>query len=126
MSAEEVFKKYHDKLCKILPMENPSFLRALEKYDILTKDARCGIQEKKTKADKADHYIQYVIKTSNLPKLLAVMEQYCNDYTNHDVDLQKLFVHMIAEMSGKFGSYGLIICQLCNYVLTLFLHMYKL
>ena len=115
MSAEKVFKKYHNKLCKILPMENPSFLRALEKYDVLTKDVRCGIQEKITKADKADYYIQYVVKTSNLPKLLAVMEQYCNDYTNHDVDLQKLLVHMIAEISGKFGSYSLNICKLCNY-----------
>ena len=107
MSTEEVFKKYHDKLCEILPMENLSFLRVLEKYDILTWDARCGIQEKKTKADKA----QYVVKTSNLHKLLTAIEQYCNDYINHDIDLQKLLVHMIAEMSSMFGSYSLIVAN---------------
>ena len=101
MSTEEVLRKYGAKLHEILPVENSSFLQMLEKYDILPKDTKCRIQRMKTKNDKADYYIQYVVNTSNLPNLLRVMEQYCNEPTNHDVDLQKLLVCMIAEMSSK-------------------------
>ena len=103
MSTEEVLKKYGAKLREILPMENSSFLQMLEKCDILPKDTKCRIQRQKTKNDKADYYIQYVVKPSNLPNLLRAMEQYCNEPTNRDADLQKLLICMIAEMSGKFG-----------------------
>ena len=97
MSAEKVLKKYNTKLREVMPIENPIFLETLKKHDILPEDTECRMQAKKTKADKADCYIQYVIKSSNSFKLLEAMEKYYDESTEHNSDLQDLLIHMIAE-----------------------------
>ena len=105
MSSEKVLKKYGIKLCKALPMDDPIFLIMLKSHDILPGDTRDKLEAQKTKAEKADYYIQQVIKTSAglyLPKLLQAMEQYYKEY-NDDV-LLELVIHMIAEMNSKFSS----------------------
>ena len=105
MSLEKVFEKYGIKFCKALPMDDSIFLLMLKSHDILPGDTRDKLESQKTKAEKADYYIQQVIKTSPdlyLPKLLQAMEQYykeCND----DV-LQELVIHMIAEMNSKSSN----------------------
>ena len=105
MSSEKVLKEYGIKLCKALPMDDPIFLIMLKSHDILPGDTRDKLESQKTKADKADYYIQHVIKASTdlyLPKLLQAMEQY---YKEHNDDaLQELVIHMIAEMNSKFSS----------------------
>ena len=105
MSSEDVFKKYGIKLCKALPMDDPIFLITLENHDILPGGSRDKLETQKTKAEKANYYIQHVIKTSAdlyLPKLLQAMEQYYKEY--NDNVLQELLIHMIAEMNSTFSS----------------------
>ena len=105
MSSEEVFKKYGIKLCKILPMDDPIFLEMLLNHDILPGDSRDKLEAQKTKAEKANYYIQHVIKPSAnlyLPKLLQAMEQYYKEH--NDNVLQELVIPMIAEMNSKFSS----------------------
>ena len=102
MSTEEILKKYNAKLCKILPVENSVFLEILKKCGILPEDIKYKMQAKETEVDKANCYIQYVIKSSNLPKLLEAMEKYYNESTQHDNDFQKLLIHMIADVNSKF------------------------
>ena len=111
MSLEKVLKNYGIKLCKALPMEDPIFLIILENHDILPGDSRDKIETQKTKIEKANYYIQQVIKTSAdlyLPKLLQAMEQYYKEY--NDNVLQELVIHMIAEMNSKFSSNLFIRC----------------
>ena len=105
MSSEKALNKYCIKLCKTLPMDDPIFLIILENHDILPGDSREKIETQKTKVEKANYYIQQVIKTSTdlyLPKLLQAMEQYYKE--NSDITLQELVIHVIAEMNSKFGS----------------------
>ena len=105
MSSEKVFKKYCIKLCKALPMDDPIFLIMLRNHDILPGDSRDKLETQKTKAEKADYYIQHVTKTSpdlHLPKLLQAMGQYYKEY--NDNALQELVIHMIAEVNSKFSS----------------------
>ena len=105
MSSEKVLKEYGIKLCKALPMDNPIFLMMLKSHDILPGDTGDKLETQKTKAEKANYYIQHVIKTSAdlyLPKLLQAMEQYYKAY--NDNALQELVIHMIAEMNSKFSS----------------------
>ena len=103
MSAEAILKKYGIKLCETLPVEDPIFLQMLENYKILPEDSRDKIQAKKMKAEKADYYIQHILKTSSdLYKLIQAMEQYHTEY--NDAALQDLFIHMLAEMNGMFVS----------------------
>ena len=105
MYSEKVLKKYGIKLCKALPMDDPIFLIMLENHDILPGDSRDKLETQKTKAEKANYYIQHVIKTSPdlyLPKLLQAMEQYYKEY--NDNVIHELVIHMIAEMNSKFSS----------------------
>ena len=103
MSAEAILKKYGIKLCETLPVEHPIFLQMLENYKILPGDSRDKIQAMKTKAEKADYYIQHVLKTSSdLYKLVQAMERYHTEY--NDTALQELLIHMLAEMNGTFVS----------------------
>ena len=105
MSSEEVFKEYGTKLCKALPMDDPGFLIILKSHDILSEDSRDKLETQKTKVEKANYYIQHVIKISPdlyLPKLLQAMEQYYKKY--NDNVLQDLVIHVIAEMNSKFSS----------------------
>ena len=111
--SSEVFKKYGMKLCKALPMDDPVFLTMLIRLDILSEDNRDKLETQKTKVEKADYYIQQVIKTSPdlyLPKLLQAMEQYYKEYNDHA--LQDLVIHMIAEMNSKFS--GSLIHKICS------------
>ena len=103
MSSEKVLKEYGFKLCKALPMDDPIFLIMLKSHDILPGNSRDKLETQKTKAEKADYYIQHVIKTSDffIPKLLQAMEQYYKEY-NDDV-LQELVIYMVAEMNSKFS-----------------------
>ena len=108
MSSEKVLKKYGIKLCEALPMDNPIFLIMLKSHDILPGDSRNQLETQKTKVEKADYYIQQVIKISpdlHLPKLLQAMEQYYKEY--NDDTLQELVIHMIAEMNSKFSSHNI-------------------
>ena len=100
MSTEEVLKKYNAKLCKVLPVENSFFLETLKKFGILSEDTKDKMQAKETKVDKANCYIQYVIKSSNFPKLLEAMEKYYNESTQHNIDFQKLLIHVIADVNS--------------------------
>ena len=105
MSSEKVLKKYSIKLCKALPMDDPIFLIMLENHDILPGDSRDKIETQKTKIEKANYYIQHVIKTSSdlyLLKLFQAMEQYYKEY--NDNVLQELIIHMVAEMNSKLCS----------------------
>ena len=105
MSLDKVMKNYSTELCKALPMDDPIFLLTLENHGILPGDSRDKIVTQKTKIEKANYYIQHVIKTSTdlyLPKLLQAMEQYYKKY--NDNVLQELVIHMIAEMNSKFSS----------------------
>ena len=105
MSPEKVLKKYGIKLCEVLPMNDPIFLRILKNHDILPGDSRDKLETHKTKAEKANYFIQYIIETSTdlyLPKLLQAMEQYYKEY--NDIALQELVIDMIAEMNSKFSS----------------------
>ena len=105
MSSETVLKKYGIKLCKALPMDDPIFLMILENHDILPGDSKDKIESQKIKLEKANYYIQQVIKSSPdlyLPKLLQAVEQYYKEYS--DKVLQELVIHMIAEMNSKFSS----------------------
>ena len=85
-----------------MPMEEPDFLQILKKYDILPEDNRCKIQAQKTKSEKANYYIQQVIKPSTdlyFPKLIQAMEQY---YKGCNVNaLPEVLVYIIAEMNSK-------------------------
>ena len=110
MSTKEVLKRHNAKLREVLPVENPVFLEVLKKYGILPEDAQCIMQAKETKADKADCYIQYIIKSSKLPKLLEAMEKYYNESTEQNSDLQNLLIHMIAELNSKFTVLNYRLC----------------
>ena len=97
MSAEEVLNKV-EKWLSIL-MEDHNFIEILNNCDILPEGSRDNIQAQRTKADKAQYYIQHIIKNSAatyLPKLFQAMEQYCTTYR------QDLFLDMIAEIKSKF------------------------
>ena len=105
MSSDKALNKYCIKLCKTLPMDDPIFLIILKNHDVLPGDSRDKIDIQKTKVEKANYYIQQVIKTSTdlyLPKLLQAMEQYYKEY--NDIALQELVIHVIAEMYSKFTS----------------------
>ena len=115
MSSENALKEYSIKLGKTLPMDDPNFLQMLEYYDILPGDSRDKIQAHKTKAEKADYYIQQIVKTSTdlyLPKLIQAMERYCNEYT--DIALQELLKQIKAKMNGKFCN--TLLCRMCSYM----------
>ena len=106
MSAEEILRKFDNKLCSTLPLDDPNFLEILENCEILPEGSRDKIQAEKTKANKADYYFQHIMKTSTdlyLPKLLKAMEDYNNKYTTNTA-LQDLLIHMIAEMNSKLIS----------------------
>lgn len=101
MTPKEILKQYIVELLKVLPMRNPTFLSMLEQNGLLPGDSRDRIEAEKTQADKADYFIQHVIKTSTdlyLPKLLKAMEIYCKEDT--DVALGDLAADMRVEMKG--------------------------
>lgn len=109
MSTEEIIEKFGIKLCETLPMEDPIFLQMLENNKILPGDSKDKIQARNEKAEKADYYIQCVLKiqpSSDLSKLLQAMEQYHTKYNN--TALQDLLIHMLAEINGMF-------CKLARY-----------
>ena len=105
MSAEQVLNKYNAKLCGTMPLEESNFLQMLEKYDILPGDNKHNIQAQKTRMEKADYYIQHVIKTSTdlyLPKLIKAMEHYYRG--SRDSALPDFLVYMIAEIHSKLHT----------------------
>ena len=105
MSAEQVLNQYNTKLCGTMPMEESKFLQILEKYEILPEDSKHNIQAQKTKMDKADYYIQHVIKASTdlyLPKLIKAIEHYYRG--SCDSALPDFLVYMIAEIHCKFDT----------------------
>ena len=102
MSWENALREHTIKLCKLLPMSNPTFLQTLEYYKILPGDSRDKIEAKSTTGEKADYYIQQIIKTSTdlyLPKLLEAMEYYCKQCT--DIALEDLLNQIKAKIHGK-------------------------
>ena len=101
MSAKDVLKNYLVELLKVLPMRDNTFLSILEQNGLMSDNDRDSIKAERKQNDKADYFIQHVIKKSTdkyLPKLLTAMEKYCEEQT--DIALSDLAADMRAEMKG--------------------------
>ena len=86
MSTSEVFKQFFAKLAKSLPMDDPIFVAELFSHDLLPGNHYDQVKSLATRADKATHFLDSVIRPSivtddgSFNELLNVMEdsEYCN------------------------------------------------
>ena len=81
MSTNEVFKEFYSKLVKTLPMNDALFIAKLYSRDLLPDDVKERVQSLPTRASKAMHFLDHVIKPSvttgvgsSFDQLLNVME----------------------------------------------------
>ena len=109
MSTSEVFKKFYSKLVKTLPMNDAIFIAELYSRDLLPGDLKEQIASLATRADKATHLLDHVIKPSVtgddvgncFDELLNVMED--NDHQGVK-ELAKLIRTSLRERSNWCGS----------------------
>ena len=86
MSSGEMFKQFFAKLTKLLPMDDPIFVAELFSHDLLPGNHYDQVKSLATRADKATHFLDSVIKSSivnnvsSFNKLLNVMED--SEYYN--------------------------------------------
>ena len=86
MSTSEVFKQFFATLAKSLPMDDPIFVAELFSHDLLPGDHYDKVKSLATRADKATHFLDSVIRPAiitnagSFDELLNVMEysEYCN------------------------------------------------
>ena len=122
MSAKDILMKYAADLHKKLPMNDPYFLSTLEQYIPFPGNTKEMIESKATNAEKAEYFIQYVVKTSpdlHLPKLFQAIKQYCKNSTN--IALQKLVDNMKAEIDGMLTIRTVTFITINNNIISLWI-----
>ena len=78
MTPEEALRKFGGDLLE-LKMDDPQFVRALEREGFFPGTVKARMAAKSTQDEKADFFLDTVIKpdvNAKLPKLLNVMENY--------------------------------------------------
>ena len=83
--CSEVFKQFFAKLAKSLPMDDPIFVAELFSHDLLPGDHYDKVKSLATRADKATHFLDSVIRPAindvdSFNELLNVMED--SEYSN--------------------------------------------
>jgi len=92
----ELFLKHYKTLVAQLPMDDVLFRSELYSSKLLPGNLKDELKSKPTKADKAEHFLDIIIKKSevNFKKLIAVMQEFDNQM------LQKIANEIRKEMEG--------------------------
>ena len=111
MAKIEVYEKYSEKLVECLPMEDCLFINKLSTHKLLPGNTGNLVKADKalpTQADKASHFLNYVIKpalriddTCSFDNLLSVME-HC-DYIHVKNLACKIISEIIEASQCHFG-----------------------
>ena len=76
---EHLLQHYYVSLVDVLPMEDARFRSTLFSAGLLPGNLKNEVKSKPTQADKAEHFLDCVIKSSkNFKQLINVMQE-CND-----------------------------------------------
>jgi len=83
--SEDILNQFIPQLLETLPMDKAIFLGKLRASGLLSGDLKADLKSMSTSEDKADYFLDVVIiptlpdDTTNLDKLLDVMEAYNDD-----------------------------------------------
>ena len=78
---EKVIEKFYEELVKRLPMRDAEFRASLKSAGLLPGDLKNAITSKSTKAEMAEHFLDYGINNDikSFSKLLTVMKNSKHD-----------------------------------------------
>ena len=73
---DQIIKQFYPNLVKTLPMDDACFRSVLYSADLLPGNLKDQVQSKPTRADKAEYFLDQIIKNeADFIKLLEVLEQ---------------------------------------------------
>ena len=115
----EVYKRYYCEMVNGLPMSDVTFTAQLYSLNLLPGDTKDQLESKHTKAEKAAHFLDNVIKPAlavnditPFQALLTAMEKY-DGY---------LVINLGSKIKGKLRTYRIhtyiFIIHICAYVHT--------
>ena len=116
----KVYNKYREKLVKVLPMNDVTFLAKLTSNEILPDNVGAHIKSLSlpTQSDKADYYLNNVIKesldideTAEFNKLITVMEK-CG-YSHVERMTTKMKSDLDKELKGTYVCNMLLYIYVC-------------
>ena len=106
-TSAEVFREFYFKLVEMLPMDDAIFIAKLYSLNLLPGDLKEYIASLTTKADKATHFLDHVIKPSVMigdgccfNKLLNMMED--NEYQGVKKLAQLIKVRISEDRSNNY------------------------
>ena len=80
-NMESVIQHYYSSLVDVLPMEDARFRSKLHTGGLLPGNLKNEVKSKPTQADKAEHFLDCVIKSGNSFKQLVKVMEECSDHT---------------------------------------------
>ena len=104
MSTSEVFKEFYFKLVKTLPMNDALFIAKLYSRDLLPDDVKEHVQSLPTRASKAMHFLDHVIKPSVTTGVGSSFDQLLNVMEDSDHQGVKELAKLIRTSLGKRSS----------------------
>ena len=98
----EVYKKNYCEMVNVLPMSDVTFMAQLYSLNLLPGDAKDQIESKHTKAEKAAHFLDNVIKPALAVSDVTPFQALLTAMENYD---GYLVINLGSKIKGKLCTY---------------------